>query len=228
MRICKQSRVCAYVVAYGLLLAFLAVIPPCLSAGQIATITDPNGQSIYVNGNSVPVAPGYVQSDQVFPGLTKINAIIDRVSKRYEVDPRLVHAMIRVESNYDPAAVSSKGAMGLMQLIPSTAERFGVENPFDPKQNIQGGVSYLKYLLDLFGGNLSLSLAAYNAGEETVIRSGGIPSIPETERYVRAITHLYHSKGADLGPALGSAGNGIDPIVQYVDSEGVIHFTNAE
>jgi soluble lytic murein transglycosylase-like protein len=223
MRIRKQSRVPFSIAACGILLAGFLASLPWLRAGQVATITDPNGQSVYVNANDAPAAPAFAQAGQALSN-TKINSIIDRVSSRHQVDPKLVRALIRVESNYDPAAVSSKGAMGLMQLIPSTAERFGVQNPFDPNQNIEGGVSYLKYLLHLFGGNLPLSLAAYNSGEDTVIRSGGIPAIPETEHYVRAITHLYHSKGADLG----APENRIEPIVRYVDSQGVIHFTNAE
>ena len=117
--------------------------------------------------------------------------MVEQTANRFKVDPELVHAIIRVESGYDPQAISSKGAMGLMQLIPATAQRFGVANPFDPKQNIEGGVNYLKYLLNLFGGNLPLSLAAYNAGEHTVQRSGGIPAIPETQNYVRKITGIY-------------------------------------
>lgn len=228
MRILKQSKVPAYAAASGVFLAVILTSPHCLWASQIASVTNQGGQSIYVNANTAPADSNDIQPGELFPSLAKINSIIDRISNRYHVDPRLVHAMIRVESNYDPEAVSSKGAMGLMQLIPSTAQRFGVDNPFDPQQNIRGGVSYLKYLLKLFGGNLPLSLAAYNAGEDAVIRSGGIPAIPETEHYVRAITHLYHSSGADLGPAPGPAGNGIQPIVRYVDADGVIHFTNAE
>lgn len=228
MRIRKQSNSSAYVAACGILLAGFLLGSSSLCAGQIAPVTDQSGQIVYVNANAAPASPREIQQNQLLPDLTKINSIINGVSDRYQVDPKLIHAMIRVESNYDPAAVSSKGAMGLMQLIPSTAERFGVRNPFDPRQNIQGGVSYLKYLLHLFGGNLPLSLAAYNAGEETVIRSGGIPAIPETEHYVKAITHLYKSKNSSVGPAARPVENRIQPIVRYVDTQGVIHFTNAD
>ena len=223
MRIWRQSKVPAFVAACGLLVAGSFLRPPRLRAGQIAAVTDLNGRSVYVNGNPAPV--GFVKVNAVFSN-PSIDSIIDRVSSRYQVDPKLVHAMIRVESNYDPAAVSPKGAMGLMQLIPSTAQRFGVRNPFDPKQNIQGGVSYLKYLLHLFGGNLPLSLAAYNSGEARVIRSGGVPAIPETERYVQKVTHLYHSGNSSA--MAEAADGGIEPIVRYVDSAGVVHFTNAE
>ena len=227
MRNWLKSKVPALTAACGVLLAVSLPGSLCLQAGQIATITGQDGQSVYVNANPANTKSDFVQPDQLFSSPAKIDSIIDRISSRYQVDPKLIHAMIRVESNYDPAAVSSKGAMGLMQLIPATAERFGVRNPFDPKQNIQGGVSYLKYLLRLFGGNLPLSLAAYNAGEERVIRSGGVPAIPETEHYVRAITHLYRSKEAGSTAAAAPRGR-IVPIVRYVDSQGVIHFTNAE
>jgi soluble lytic murein transglycosylase-like protein len=228
MRIWSKSKLLAFVVACGFLLAGFLPAPPCLRAGQIATVTYNNGQTVYVNGNPSDTQFGFGQAEPLLTSPAKLDSIIDRVSSHYQVDPKLVHAMIRVESNYDPSAISSKGAMGLMQLIPSTAQRFGVQNPFDPRQNIQGGVSYLKYLLHLFGGNLPLSLAAYNAGEERVIRSGGIPDIPETEQYVRAITHLYHSKYAGSAATVTAGSRQIAPIVRYVDSQGVVHFTNAE
>jgi len=157
-----------------------------------------------------------------------INQLVEQIASRYQVDPDLIRAVIRVESDYDPKAVSSKGAMGLMQLIPATAHRFGVTNPFDPKQNIEGGVNYLKYLLNLFGGDLNLSLAAYNAGEHSVQRSGGIPDIPETQSYVRKVTAIY--KTGD-GPTPGNAtfkDPPQAPIIRYVDEHGVVHFTNVE
>ena len=228
MRNWFKSKVPALIAACVIYLAGYLPGLSILRAGQIAVVTGQNGQSVYVNANtdSAGVQPGFASEKGLFASPSNIDSIIERVSSHYQVDPKLIHAMIRVESNYDPSAVSSKGAMGLMQLIPATAQRFGVQNPFDPKQNIQGGISYLKYLLRLFGGNLPLSLAAYNAGEERVIRSGGIPDIPETEHYVRAITHLYHTKNSSS--AATAAATRIVPIVRYVDSEGVVHFTNAE
>ncbi|HEX5411267.1 MAG TPA: lytic transglycosylase domain-containing protein [Terriglobia bacterium] len=226
MRIWSKSETPAFA-ACGLLLAALFCGSASLQAGQIATVTGQYGQIVYVNRTPAETQTSFVPAESVFASPAGIDTIIDRVSNRYQVDPRLVHAMIRVESNYDASAVSSKGAMGLMQLIPATAQRFGVQNPFDPRQNIQGGVSYLKYLLNLFGGNLPLSLAAYNAGENRVIRSGGIPAIPETEHYVRAITRLYASKDSGSATVADQAAH-LAPIVRYVDSEGVIHFTNSE
>ncbi|MGH7969269.1 MAG: lytic transglycosylase domain-containing protein [Limisphaerales bacterium] len=228
MRIWLKSKAPAAIVACGFLLSGFLPGVSRLRAAQIASITGQNGGDLYVNSNSPATQPESAQAGTTATSPSGIDSIIDRVSSHYRVDPKLVHALIRVESNYDPSAVSSKGAMGLMQLIPATAHRFGVQNPFDPTQNVQGGVSYLKYLLNLFGGNLPLSLAAYNAGEERVIRSGGVPNIPETEHYVRAITHLYHSKNTGSAVTAGPSAAHIVPIVRYVDSQGVIHFTNAE
>lgn len=226
MRIWLKSETPAFAAACGLLVATFLASSACLAAGQIAAIAGQDGQLVYVNGTPEATQPDFAPAGSLLATPAAIDSIIDRVSSHYQVDPRLVHAMIRVESNYDPSAVSSKGAMGLMQLVPATAQRFGVRNPFDPGQNVLGGVSYLKYLLHLFGGNLPLSLAAYNAGEERVIRSGGVPAIPETEHYVRAITRLYSSQ--DSGPAATAQAARMAPIVRYVDSQGVIHFTNAE
>ncbi len=107
------------------------------------------------------------------------------------VDPKLVHAVIQVESAWNPRARSNKGALGLMQLMPATATRFGVSDPFDPKQNIRAGARYLRILLDQFKQNLTHALAAYNAGEGAVIAHGGVPPYQETRNYIVRINALY-------------------------------------
>jgi Transglycosylase SLT domain len=120
--------------------------------------------------------------------------IIDRAASRQGVDPRLVRAVIQVESGYQAAARSRKGAVGLMQLMPDTARRYDVADPYDPGSNIEAGIRHLKMLLDRF--ELSLALAAYNAGEAAVERFRGIPPYPETQNYVRAVLKLLGPGGA--------------------------------
>lgn len=113
------------------------------------------------------------------------NAIVSEIAREVDVPAGLLHAVIAVESAYLPNAVSPKGAQGLMQLMPATAQRFGVANPFDPRDNVRGGALYLKWLLERFGGDLKLAIAGYNAGEEAVIRAGyRVPTYAETQRYV--------------------------------------------
>jgi soluble lytic murein transglycosylase-like protein len=116
-----------------------------------------------------------------------IGEAVERIAREQSLPPQLIHSVIKVESNYNPYAVSSKGALGLMQLIPATARRFGVSDVFNPIENIQGGAKYLRYLLDLFEGDYPLAIAAYNAGEAAVARYGGIPPYIETQNYVALV-----------------------------------------
>jgi len=116
--------------------------------------------------------------------------LIRAAATRHALAPELIESVIRVESNFEARAVSRKGARGLMQLMPATAARLGVRNVFDVRQNVEGGVRHLRYLVDLYGGNLALALAAYNAGVEAVGRYGGIPPYPETQAYVARVLRL--------------------------------------
>jgi soluble lytic murein transglycosylase-like protein len=120
------------------------------------------------------------------------SGMIDKAARTAAVHPALVRAVIAVESAFDPKAVSPAGAQGLMQLLPSTARRYGVGNPFDPEQNLSGGAKYLSYLLKRYNNNLELVLAAYNAGEDAVDRAGRrIPPYRETREYVPAVLKMY-------------------------------------
>ena len=225
---------------------FWLMVPACLCAwclslsrparaGEIVCVTDEHGRKIFINatetrakGDLPPRAllPGKADNSSIPP--PEISNLVEQTASRLQVDPQLVHAIIKVESEYDPKAVSRKGAMGLMQLIPETAQRFGVGNPFNPKENIEGGVSYLKHLLELYGGDLSLSLAAYNAGEGAVQRFGGIPAFAETRNYVRKVTNLYQSGSPLLGTSAAGNKPQASPIIRYVDQQGVVHYSNVE
>ena len=121
--------------------------------------------------------------------------LIRAAAERHALAPELVESVIRVESNFEARAVSPKGARGLMQLMPATAAKLGVRNVFDARQNIEGGVRHLRHLVDRYGGNLALALAAYNAGVEAVGRYGGIPPYPETQAYVARVLRLRQRAG---------------------------------
>jgi len=132
-----------------------------------------------------------------------IDQAVQRIAAQNSLPPQLIHSVIKVESNYNPHAISNKGALGLMQLIPSTARRFGVSDVFNPVQNIEGGAKYLRYLLDLYGENYPLALAAYNAGEGAVARYGGVPPYAETRNYVVSVGRQFEraKKAAGAKPA---------------------------
>lgn len=117
--------------------------------------------------------------------------LVDSIATRYDIDPKLVLAIIAVESNFNVGAKSPKNAMGLMQLIPDTADRFNIKNAFDAAQNIKGGIRYLRWLLSYYRGDVALAAAAYNAGEKAVDRYRGVPPYPETKNYVKRVMHLY-------------------------------------
>lgn len=142
-------------------------------------------RSVVVSARAVKprtAVPASAEPEAAIP--TGFNELVATVAARHDLSPQLIHAVIKTESNYNPYAISPKGALGLMQLMPSTARRFSVDHVFDPQENIEGGARYLKYLLELYNGDYPLALAAYNAGEAAVAKYNGIPPFPETQNYV--------------------------------------------
>lgn len=177
---------------------------------QIASYVDDHGKLVFTNGDSPAAHRGSTMSAHpaasLFPSVAlsesaasppdRLDRIVREAAERHQVDPALVKAVISTESGWNPQAVSRKGAVGLMQLIPETAQRYGGGNLYDPATNVEAGTTYLKALLDRYNGDIDKSLAAYNAGEHLVDRTGGIPAIPETRRYVQKVTDAYFRPGS--------------------------------
>ena len=154
----------------------------------------------------------------------RLERIVHEAGERHRVDPALIKAVISTESGWNPRATSRKGAMGLMQLIPETAKRYGGGNLYDPAQNVEAGTQYLKSLLDRYDGDLNKTLAAYNAGEHAVDNNGGVPPYWETQRYVQKVTNAYFRPGSGRDPSLWKAPS--PPVRKEVDSKGRVVFTN--
>ena len=163
-------------------------------------------------GVSSPVTAGGAGRVRQEPALRPYSALVKRIALRYGIDHNLIHAVIAVESAYDPNAVSRQGAVGLMQLLPSTAAELGIHDLTDAHDNIVGGVRHLRRMLDRFSGNLTLALAAYNAGAGAVSRYRGVPPYPETQAYVRRVRAFYAGTGRTARP---------DTIYRYTDASGV-------
>jgi len=154
---------------------------------------------------------------------------VDRIAEKHSLPPLLVHSVIRVESNYNPNAVSPKGAQGLMQLIPGTARRFGVSNVFNPVENVEGGARYLRYLLDLYHNDYRLALAAYNAGEGAVAKHGGVPPYPETVNYIRQVgQRLVEAKQQKKAEVKSEPPKPpvFNPIREIVEPDGKVHYVS--
>jgi soluble lytic murein transglycosylase-like protein len=186
------------------------------------------------------VTPVAVATEPKAPPSTGIDEAIEQIAAQVALPPQLIHSVIKVESNYNPFAISSKGAQGLMQLIPSTARRFGVSNVFNPAENIQGGSKYLKYLLDLFKGNYALALAAYNAGEAAVATYGGVPPFPETQNYLILVARqLQEAKKAEAAkqktivagqarPEAETRPAGPNHIQEVVEADGSVRYVSTQ
>ena len=178
-----------------------------------------------VRSVAIPSRPHSRKAGNVWAEAARsLDAYVRQTAERYEVDPLLIDSVIHAESNYNPVAVSPKGAQGLMQLMPGTARRFTVTDTFNPAENIDGGVRYLKYLLDLFGDQRSperLALAAYNAGEGAVAKYGGIPPYRETTQYVNKVVKRWEAKRAVAPKPEAAAAS--PRVVEFVDARGVVH-----
>jgi hypothetical protein len=211
------------------------------ASAQITSVTASDGRRMFVNAEppvlvkltpTKPPASIYMPGEISFLGQNRPAVSVDRdgaeklvreAAERHHVDPALVRAVIETESNWNPSARSHKGAIGLMQLIPTTAQRFGVNDAFNPKQNVDAGVRYLKTLLERYNGNLDLALAAYNAGEGAVDRAHGVPSYRETRNYVQRVQDAYFRPGSGRA---GDAYSRANRIHREVESTGRIIFTN--
>ena len=232
----------------GILLATIA-LSALPAHGQIVSYMDSGGKRVFINGEPPAVARTVKISNRGFSSASggmlrtthsasgtsselgtaelanrqKIEVMIREVSARYNVDPALIRAVIQTESNWNSTAISRKGALGLMQLVPGTARQLGVNNAFDPKQNLDGGVRYLHSLLERYNGDLDRALAAYNAGPGAVDRARGVPMFRETREYVQKVTDSYFRPGSNRLP---HAYNGSRPIYRTVADDGRVVFTN--
>ncbi len=188
----------------------------CVSSfADIYKYKDKKGVTHFTN---IPKNGSYkkILTEKKTPREKMYDNIIGEKSSKYNIDPAIVRAVIKTESDWDPGAVSHKGAMGLMQLMPSTAKDMKIINPFDPEDNIEGGTKYLRRMLKRFNGNLDLALAAYNAGPANVEKYGGIPAIRETSRFVKNIREIVKS----------SARKRESRIYKITYSDGTVLYTN--
>lgn len=227
----------------ALVLLGLCAVP---ARAQLASYVDEHGNLVFTNVDSPapqkaqaevksnspanrPTTPdGREASDaagtaakQASPGV--LDRIVQRSAEKNDVDPALVRAVISAESDWDVSAVSSKGALGLMQLVPGTAKLLGVGNAFDPVQNVDAGTRYLHMLLERYNGNLMKALAAYNAGPGVVDRLGRVPNYPETRNYVRKVISTYFRPGSERESRAYEIPH---PIYRTKDAEGQVVYTN--
>jgi len=224
------------ILAMSLIMCALAAIP---AHAQLSSYVDDAGNLVFTNPNPAPERPtakkqnpatsaqpaptaqltSAITKDPAKPAPAELDTLVQETAQKHHVDPNLVRAVISTESNWNTAAVSRKGAQGLMQLIPETAHTLGVGNAFDPAQNVDAGTRYLGMLLERYNGDLNKALAAYNAGPTVVDRFGGVPNFRETRNYVQKVTSNYFGPG--LEPQAPPP-----PIYRTVQADGRIVFTN--
>jgi len=238
----RHRAICARFGAIGVVFGAFWFAGATAANAQIAKVTDDSGRRFWVNAEPVvttKMAPArqrnaiYMPSEVSFTGRNDrpavsidrdgIERIVHEAADRHNVDPALVRAVIETESNWNPSAVSRKGAVGLMQLMPTTAQRFGASDFYTPQQNVEAGVTYLKTLLERYDGNLDLALAAYNAGEGAVDKAHGIPRFRETRDYVQKVQNAYYRPGSGRLAAFAFNPRAIR---KNTDPSGRVIFTN--
>jgi hypothetical protein len=190
----------------GVCVLMLCALLAPLAGADVKVTVGPDGRKVIYNESLAQRARRF--ADRLLPvpsSDTDLDPLIAYHSEAQNLDPKLVRAVIQAESGYNRKALSNKGAMGLMQLMPATASLLNVRNPYDADDNLRGGTAYLRSLVDRFSGRLELAVAAYNAGPGAVEKHGGIPPYQETREYVRRVLSLYRGGGtvlASAGPAL--------------------------
>ncbi len=210
---------CARLGALATLLIFTTSAFPPVVLGDIYQYIDGDGT---VHLTNVPSDPRFkkvlAESTSLRPRIpaSKFEQAILRHSKEHRLHPALLRAVIKAESDFDPTAISRAGAVGLMQLMPETAVKLDVRNPYDPEENIAGGARHLRYLLDRFHGNLALALAAYNAGEHRVDQYRTLPPIDETRHYVTKVLRFYR---AFLSSGIRTSSHGVSSSVRVSQSQ---------
>ncbi|MEW6053568.1 MAG: lytic transglycosylase domain-containing protein [Nitrospirota bacterium] len=221
---------------FALLAVFFLLAAPAYA--DIYKYTDENGVICYTDTPLGKKADRLLKEKSVAPleakkgsskrsgDVTDYHSIVYDKASVYDIDPSLIKAVIKTESNWNSRAISRKGAIGLMQLMPGTAVDMNVRNPFDPEENIEGGTRYLRYLLERFNGDLTLALAAYNAGPKTVEKFGYVPPITETRQYVNKVLSLYNGKMTYPAAAVDKQ-KPIERIYKIVMEDGTVLFTNS-
>jgi soluble lytic murein transglycosylase-like protein len=196
---------CSSILAATIGLMSLCLLFPLNARADVYRYVDEQGTSHFTNIPDNRKFKIWIRENRVLlkPGLgnAKYDALIEAAANRHNIDYALIKAIIKAESNFDHRAVSPKGAQGLMQLMPQTASSLQVMDSFEPEANIDGGVRYLRYLINIYGGDLHLALAAYNAGEKAVAKHRGVPPFAETRTYVRRVLDHYDRYRKESGTA---------------------------
>ncbi len=200
----NHQRALIYGVVGGFVLLWFSLLPPAKTA-ELTRYADRTGSVFALNAPdelmTIEVSSARRKAQPVQISQRELRQTIKSAARQHQLSPALLWAVIQAESNFNTGAVSARGALGLMQLMPSTAEFLKVENPLNPVDNIRGGARYLRYLLNRFDDNLPLALAAYNAGPAKVRRhQDQIPPIPQTQQYVEKVLALYDSFESGFAP----------------------------